>query len=162
MYVNGEADMTITAFRYDGESGIFEELHYLSTLPQGATGGRFSTAQIEVAPPGRFVYVITQTGLDPGAIVVPSTAVQNSQSGSTVYVLKPDQTVELRKVKVARTAGDNSLLASGVKANETVVTDGQLRLLPGMKAEPRAPSGAPLKVETASSDKSGNKTAAQP
>ena len=88
--------------------------------------------------PGRFVYVVTQVGVDTGAIVVPSTAVQNSQNGSTVYVLKADRTVELRTVKVARTAGDNTLLAAGIKAGETVVTDGQIRLLPGMKAEPRA------------------------
>ncbi len=93
--------------------------------------------------PGRFVYVVTQTGIDPGAIVVPSTAVQNSQSGSTVYVLKADATVELRRVQVARTDRDNTLLADGVRAGETVITDGQLRLLPGMKAEPRALSGAP-------------------
>jgi multidrug efflux system membrane fusion protein len=98
--------------------------------------------------PGRFVYVVTQTGVDAGAIVVPSNAVQNSQTGSTVFVLKPDATVELRNVKVARTDRDNTLLASGVKAGETVVTDGQLRLLPGMKAEPRALSGAPV-AETA-------------
>jgi len=75
---------------------------------------------------------------------VPSTAVQNSQNGSTIYVLKADQTVEFRTVKVARTVGDSTLLESGVKAGETVVTDGQLRLLPGMKAAPRAASGAPL------------------
>jgi multidrug efflux system membrane fusion protein len=94
--------------------------------------------------PGRFVYVVTQTGIDPAAIVVPSSAVQNSQSGSTVFVLKSDSTVELRNVKVARSDRDNTLLASGVQAGETVITDGQLRLLPGMKAEPRQLSGAPL------------------
>jgi multidrug efflux system membrane fusion protein len=94
--------------------------------------------------PGRFVYVVTQTGIDTGAIVVPTTAVQNSQAGSTIYVLKADSTVELRTVQVARTDGDNSLISGGVKAGETVVTDGQLRLLPGAKAEPRAASGAPL------------------
>jgi multidrug efflux system membrane fusion protein len=94
--------------------------------------------------PGRFVSVVTQVGVDAGAIVVPSTAVQNSQGGSTVYVVKPDQTVELRTVKVARTAGDNTLVADGLKAGETVVTDGQLRLLPGMKVEPRQLSGAPV------------------
>ena len=94
--------------------------------------------------PGRFVYVVTQTGVDTAAIVVPTTAVQNSQTGSTVYVLKPDSTVELRNVKIARTDQDNTLLASGVQGGETVVTDGQLRLLPGAKAEPRAPSGQPL------------------
>ena len=100
--------------------------------------------------PGRFVYVVTQTGVDAGAIVVPSTAVQNSQAGSTVFVLKPDATVELRTVKVVRTAGDTTLIGSGVKAGETVVTDGQLRLLPGMKAEPHAISGAPVVAETKS------------
>jgi multidrug efflux system membrane fusion protein len=93
--------------------------------------------------PGRFVYVVTQVGVDVGAIVVPSTAVQNSQGGSTVYVVKPDQTVELRNVKVARTAGDNTLLAAGVKAGETVVTDGQLRLLPGVTVEAHQLTGAP-------------------
>jgi len=97
--------------------------------------------------PGRFVYVVTETGVDPGAIVVPSNAVQNSQTGSTVFVLKADSTVELRNVKVTRTDRDNTLLASGVKAGETVITDGQLRLLPGMKAEPRQLSGAPLAGE---------------
>ncbi len=97
--------------------------------------------------PGRFVYVITQVGIDAAAIVVPSTAVQNSQNGSSVYVVKSDATVELRSVKVTRTAGDNTLLAEGVKAGETVVTDGQLRLVPGAKVEVHAPSGASVAAE---------------
>jgi multidrug efflux system membrane fusion protein len=94
--------------------------------------------------PGRFVYVVTQVGMDAGAIVVPSTAVLNSQNGSTVYVVKADATVELRPVKVARTAGDNTLLSDGIKPGETVVTDGQLRLVPGTKVEARELSGAPV------------------
>lgn len=88
--------------------------------------------------PGRFVTVTTQFGLDRDATVVPSTAVQTSQNGSTIYVVKADRTVELRPVKVLRTAGDTTLLTEGVQPGETVVTDGQLRLLPGMKAEPKA------------------------
>lgn len=55
-YVNGEADMTITAFRYDGK-GTFEEIHYLSTLPAGAEPEGVSTAGIFVHPNGRYVYV---------------------------------------------------------------------------------------------------------
>ncbi len=99
--------------------------------------------------PGRFVYVVTQTGVDAGALVVPSTAVQTSQNGSTVYVVLPDRTVELRTVKVVRTVGDNTLLAAGIRPGETVVTDGQLRLLPGMKAEPRplASEASPVSVD---------------
>jgi len=63
--------------------------------------------------------------------------------GRFVYVVKPDHTVELRTVTVARNAGDRTLIASGIAAGDTVVTDGQLRLLPGFKAEPHALSGAP-------------------
>ena len=92
--------------------------------------------------PGRFMYVVTQVGIDNGAIVVPTTAVLNSQNGATIYVLKSDQTVELRPVKVARTTGDSTLLEDGVKAGEVVVTDGQLRLLPGTKVEAHPLSGA--------------------
>ena len=49
--------MTVTAFAYDGQRGAFTELQVLSTLPEGASGERFSTAQILVEPSGRFVYV---------------------------------------------------------------------------------------------------------
>lgn len=96
--------------------------------------------------PGRFMNVVTEIGVDAGAIVIPSNAVQTSQGGSSVYVLKNDQTVDFRKIKIARTAGDFTLVTEGVKAGETVVTDGQLRLLPGAKAEPRQASGAPIAV----------------
>lgn len=56
-YVNGEADMTVTAFNYDPDAGALSELHHLSTLPEGTTGERLSTAQILVHPSGTFVYV---------------------------------------------------------------------------------------------------------
>jgi multidrug efflux system membrane fusion protein len=103
--------------------------------------------------PGEFVFVTTKTGVDRGVVVVPATAVQNSQKGSTVYVLKPDQTADLREVKVTRTMQDNVLLADGVKAGETVVTDGQLRLLPGMKAQPRQPNGTPITATADTGDR---------
>ena len=56
-YVNGEADLTITAFSFDAERGALTPIHHLSTLPEGATGARMSTAQILIEPTGRFVYV---------------------------------------------------------------------------------------------------------
>jgi multidrug efflux system membrane fusion protein len=92
--------------------------------------------------PGRFVNVTTLVGFDRDATVVASTAVMTSQNGSAIYVVKADQTVELRSVKVARNNGDFTLIAEGVKPGETVVTDGQLRLLPGMKIEPKKLSTA--------------------
>ena len=50
-----------------------------------------------------------------------------------MYVVSPTQTAELRPVTVARTRGNESILATGVKPGETVVTDGQLRLVPGSR-----------------------------
>jgi len=83
--------------------------------------------------PGQFVNVTVRLGADPNAIVIPSAAVQNGQQGEYVFVIKPDQTVEIRTVQVARTSGTETVVTGGVKPGETVVTDGQLRLRPGMR-----------------------------
>jgi multidrug efflux system membrane fusion protein len=81
--------------------------------------------------PGQFVNVTVTLTNDPEAIVVPTAAVQAGQQGSFVFVVKPDQTVELRPVDVGRTSGDLSVIEKGLTPGETVVTDGQLRLVPG-------------------------------
>ncbi len=72
VYVNGEADMTITAFSY--ANGRMDELQVLSTLPEGANRQGCSTAQILVEPSGQYVYVsnrghdsITQFAIDPNS-----------------------------------------------------------------------------------------------
>jgi membrane fusion protein, multidrug efflux system len=83
--------------------------------------------------PGQFVNVVVRLATDPAALVVPSVAVQTGPQGQFVYVVKPDQTVELRPVTVARTAATQTVLKDGVKVGETVVTDGQLRLVPGSR-----------------------------
>jgi membrane fusion protein, multidrug efflux system len=83
--------------------------------------------------PGQFVNVTVRLANDPNAIVVPSPAVQVGQQGQYVFVVKQDQTVEMRTVAVARTQGNESVIRTGLKAGETVVTDGQLRLVPGTR-----------------------------
>ncbi len=81
--------------------------------------------------PGAFVDVALQRSVDPHAIVVPNAAVQASQDGQMVFVVKPDSTVEVRPVTIGWTEGDESVVTAGLSAGETVVTDGQLRLTPG-------------------------------
>ena len=83
--------------------------------------------------PGQFVNVSVTLMTDPRAIVVPTPAVQTGQQGQYVFVVKPDQTVELRTVTVARAADGDSVIQQGLKAGETVVTDGHLRLTPGSR-----------------------------
>ena len=65
------------------------------------------------------------------AIVVPAMAVQTGQQGKYVFVVKPDQTVELRTVAVERQRATRRSSRAACEAGETVVTDGQLRLTPG-------------------------------
>jgi multidrug efflux system membrane fusion protein len=91
--------------------------------------------------PGLFVQVTLNLSSDPNAIVVPAIAVQASQTGQFVYVVKPDSTVEMRNVTVARQQGEQMVIASGLSAGEEVVTDGQLRLTPGARIV-RAGEGA--------------------
>ncbi len=92
--------------------------------------------------PGQFVRVRLRLFEQAGATVVPAAAVTNSQQGTYCYVVKPATTVEVRPVTVQRTWRDLAVIASGVKAGETVVTDGQLRLSPGSKAVVRSAAGS--------------------
>jgi multidrug efflux system membrane fusion protein len=83
--------------------------------------------------PGQFVNVVMTLATDPNALVVPSIAVQTGQQGSFVFVAKADNTVEVRPVDVGRVNGDETIVTKGLAAGETVVTDGQLRLVAGSK-----------------------------
>jgi multidrug efflux system membrane fusion protein len=88
--------------------------------------------------PSEFVRVrfILDTVKD--ARLVPAQAVQISQSGPFVFVLKPDNTVDLRPVKPGqRQDGDLTVIESGVEPDETVVVTGQLALAPGTKVDPK-------------------------
>src|SRR5208282_383975 len=85
--------------------------------------------------PGQFSTILLRLAQDENATVVPSQAVQTGTRGDFIYVVKSDSTVEQRPVKVARSIGGDSVISSGIQPGETVVTDGQLRLIPGMKVE---------------------------
>jgi len=83
--------------------------------------------------PGQFVDVSLQLSTRPNSICVPSRAVQTGQSGQYVFVVKPDSTVEARVVAASMSMRGEMVIEKGLEAGETVVTDGQLRLAPGVK-----------------------------
>ncbi|HUJ86525.1 MAG TPA: efflux RND transporter periplasmic adaptor subunit [Burkholderiales bacterium] len=82
--------------------------------------------------PGQFVTVNVKLYEQHDALVVPSLAVQTGPEGEFVFVVKPDKTTEVRKVKIARTEGDLTVVSAGLAKGETVITRGQLRLAPGV------------------------------
>jgi multidrug efflux system membrane fusion protein len=83
--------------------------------------------------PGQFVNVTVTLGTEESATVVPTAAVQNGQQGTFVFVVKTDNTVDLRPIQVARSAGADTVVKNGLVPGETVVTEGQLRLVPGSR-----------------------------
>jgi membrane fusion protein, multidrug efflux system len=85
--------------------------------------------------PGQFVNVVLTLTAKPNAVVVPSQAVQTGQSGQYVFLVKPDQTVEMRPVTPGQTVNGETVIEKGLEPGETVVTDGQLRLFPGAKVQ---------------------------
>jgi len=88
--------------------------------------------------PGEFVNVQTRLSLERDRIIIPSRAVQSGPQGKYVWILNPDQTVAIRPVEVVRlykteNTPEESVIGSGLKLGEEVVSEGQMRLLPGAK-----------------------------
>ena len=93
--------------------------------------------------PGQFVNVVLTLREQKDAIVTPSSSVQSGPTGQYVFVVKADSTVELRNITITRAEGDDTVVASGLKAGDIVVTVGQLRLAPGTKVNVGKPVESP-------------------
>ena len=86
--------------------------------------------------PGQFVDVRMVISVETNALVIPYRAVLNGQQGTYVYVLNAAQTmVDVRNVKIARNVEDESIVAEGLQAGESVVSDGQQLLGPGIAVQ---------------------------
>ena len=105
--------------------------------------------------PGQFVNVRLVLEMQKGAVLVPSQAAQISQKGPFVFVVKPDDTAELRPVTLGLRQGNDVVVASGLAAGERVVLAGQLLVRPGSKVQvqtgtpPTAPEGKSAPKEQA-------------
>lgn len=89
--------------------------------------------------PGQFVEVVLTVTTEADALVVPAAAVQTGQHGEFVYVVRPDNTVEARPVRVRRHYQEKELIESGLSVGDTVVTDGQSRLTADRRVVRTAP-----------------------
>jgi multidrug efflux system membrane fusion protein len=120
-----------------GEKPIPGKLSFIDNTTDATTGTIRLKAEFpntdRMLWPGQFVDVVLTLTHQNDAIVVPPMAIQNGPNGQYVFVVKADKSVELRDIKVARSEGDITVVASGLKPGETVVTVGQLRLAPGSK-----------------------------
>lgn len=89
--------------------------------------------QEETLWPGEFVNVRLIVSIHKNAVTVPSRAVQQGPNGDYIFVIKPDDTVELRTVEVEQVDQELAVIAKGLAAGERVVIDGQYRLDQGTR-----------------------------
>ncbi len=154
------AKLSTTA--YDRNNTLALETGYLETIDNQidtATGtvklrAMFPNAG-EMLFPNQFVNARLLIDTLHNAVIVPSSAVLNGANGAFVYVVKPDDTVTVRPVKVGPVDGERTSIASGLAAGERVVTDGSDRLREGTRivavadAARQAPAAAGAHVASA-------------
>ncbi|NNM89037.1 MAG: efflux RND transporter periplasmic adaptor subunit [Phycisphaerae bacterium] len=114
-------------------------LSFIDNAVNDATGsiqlmGTFANAQEELWP-GEFVDATLQVAIKKNAVVVPVQAVQTGQNGEYVFVLQPGHIAQMRRVQEAFSYNDMAVIAKGLSAGETVITDGQLNVIDGKAVE---------------------------
>lgn len=119
--------------RYEGE------VHFVDNAVDASTGTIMLKAMLPNSEgkltPGQFLNVKLLLETLAGAVTVPNEAVQQGAEGNFVYVVKDDQSAELRAITTAAADAGMTAIAKGLAVGETVVTDGQLRLAPGVKVK---------------------------
>jgi multidrug efflux system membrane fusion protein len=113
------------------------ELEFIDNAVDATTGtiimkGRFHNADGRLTP-GQFADVTLPTTRLSDAVSVPVIALQSSTSGSFVFVVKPDKTVEQRSVTTGATTADRAVIDKGLNGGEQVVTEGQMLLVDGAR-----------------------------
>lgn len=127
-----EVDATIPGDPQQAEHGV---LSFVDNAVDKTTGtialkGIFQNENRRLWP-GQFVNATLTLAVIPHAVLVPSQAIQTGQDGAFVYVVGRDMKVAMRPVSAGAVFETETIIARGVAAGETVVTDGQLRLMPG-------------------------------
>ena len=140
------------------------ELTFVDNTVDSATGtirlkASFTNDQQRLWP-GQFANVMV-TLADPEVLTVASSAIQTSQTGQHVYVVSADRVAELRPVSVERIHEGLAVIAKGLKEGETVVIDGQLRVIPGRAVEIKQPAGTAATTATGTEKKGKKKDASK-
>jgi multidrug efflux system membrane fusion protein len=129
------------------------KLEFLDNAVQNSTGTVNLRATVSNPDrhfwPGQFVEVKLVLTTQKAAVLIPNQATQISQKGPFVYVVKPDDTAELRVVTLGQRHGDDIVVTDGLTAEERIVVAGQLTVRPGGKVRVDAKAAdAPAKPQT--------------
>lgn len=164
-----EGDLSVTAVDPKSAQALGKgELTFIDNVVDTTTGTVILKATFanddRALWPGAFVDVLLRLKVEKDMTVAPASSVTVGQRGPQIFVIKPDNTADLRQVVVERTVGDESVIKQGVQPGEKIVITGQSRLVPGSPVviKPAGPENAAKpdgkKEETAEADRSGKST----
>src|ERR1035437_8545528 len=122
-------------------------LTFVDNIVDSTTGtihlrGTFENAQNRLWP-GLYVNVLLTLSEQPNATVVPAQSIVTTQQGSYVYVVRANNTVEQRSIVPTRTIDADTVVEKGLQPGETIVTDGQVNLVPDAKVEIKKSNAGP-------------------
>ncbi|QEL17206.1 efflux RND transporter periplasmic adaptor subunit [Limnoglobus roseus] len=137
-----EAPLTVEALLREGEPPMRGKLAFIDNAVNVGSGTMSLKAEFPNRDhklwPGQFVDVVLTLRDRPDSVLIPTAAVQAGQRGTFVFVVNAERKVELRPVTVAFETDREAVISSGLSAGETVVTEGQLRLVAGLKVDVKA------------------------
>jgi len=141
-----KSQLVMASPKEDSSSAENGELTFIDNAVDSSTGtirlkGTFANQGHRLWP-GEFVRVTLRLATQPHALVVPNQAVQSGQEGSYVFVVREDRSVESRPVVSGGRVDQEIVIEKGLQPGETVVTEGQLRLAPGMHVQVAGAPGA--------------------
>jgi multidrug efflux system membrane fusion protein len=142
-----KGQLVMASAQTDSSSPETGEISFIDNAVDMTTGtirakGTFANKEKRLWP-GEFVRVTIRLSMQPDALTVPNQAVQTGQEGSYVFVVKEDRTVEMRPVIAGARVDQDLVIEKGLRPGERVVTEGQLRLAPGMRVQIQNAAGGP-------------------
>jgi len=129
----------------DAEDSVTGQLTFLDNAVDTTTGmihlrATFNNAHNRLWP-GLFVNILLTLSQQSGATVVPEQAIVDGEQGKFVYVVNSENRVQPRPVFTSRTVEGEAVIDKGLRPGETIVTDGQARLSPNARIEPKSNVG---------------------
>jgi membrane fusion protein, multidrug efflux system len=139
----------LTAVAYSQDTGILlgsGQLNVTDNHVDAASGTVQMKARFENTDkklwPGQFVNVRIALNTLSNAVIVPSAAINRGPNGAFVYVVGTDRKVIARPIAVTTIQNGNAVITKGLEVGETVVTDGQISLKPGLAVVIHNPTAA--------------------
>jgi multidrug efflux system membrane fusion protein len=136
-----DGSLTVRVQTNDDTTSLSGTLVFVDNAVDTTTGTIMLKARFDNANgalwPGQFVTATLVLYEQRDAVVVPIASVVEAEAGSYVYVVDREDKAVTRPVVVGRSIGDDVIVTDGLTVGETVVTDGQLRLVPGARVQIR-------------------------